>query len=267
MARSPAPSNNERPSRNVRRRINEPNVEAENEKDTWIAIAAFDKEKKEVKVKWLNNTVSEFMDPIKSFDTAGAFQRLVEHLEKAANEVDDANDDEELEAWIVDLTRLQKECEKREAADHVRDEEIAFCCSTCRCTEDERMNVSEGQVGVKTSIKIFSANTAFTQDMISAGDNRLYHRMCCHKIQGAVNRKWRSPLDKVQRKFEKLLLKTNNGAETGTPLMGSTVEKKYRKAWEEEHKFHCNYQEEEKIESWVSRNQAEERNFRSIVSK
>jgi ATP-dependent protease HslVU (ClpYQ) peptidase subunit len=144
---SPSPSNDERTSRNVRQRINEPNVEPENKKATWIAIEAFSKETKEVKLKWRNNTVSEFMDPATSFDTAGAFQRLVEHLEKAANEMEDHNDDEELEAWIAELTRLQKEYEKLEAMDHVMDQERAFCCSTCRCTEDENMIVSADQVG------------------------------------------------------------------------------------------------------------------------
>jgi hypothetical protein len=108
------------------------------------------------------------------------------------------------------------------------------------------------------------ANTVFTQDNIRASEDSLYHRFCCHNIKGSVGQNWLSDYDKALRKCEALF---GLGAETGASLMASTVEKNYRNAWEEEYKFHCNYQKAEKHASWVSRKEVEERNSVNLVSK
>lgn len=66
--------------------------------------------------------------------------------------------------------RASKEITDRVPEPH----EYGFCCSTCKCPEEEKRT-----------------------DAIQSSEDSLWHRYCCHKIT-SFNVNWKSPIDRAQ---------------------------------------------------------------------
>ena len=69
---------------------------------TWIDIDDFNVNKKNVKLKFRDGK-SEWLDPLKSLNTAGGFEILISHLKIAAEASHSTVEDKELEDWIEEL--------------------------------------------------------------------------------------------------------------------------------------------------------------------
>lgn len=110
---------------------------------TWIGIDTIDLKKKKVKLN-CDDGSSEWIDPFTSLTTAGAMERLVSYLKNTGKENTSEEKLKPLEDWIQELERYHSRYVKQEEKDYAPDEDFAFCCSVCRCSQDEFGTVSSG---------------------------------------------------------------------------------------------------------------------------
>mmetsp|Transcript_22249 Transcript_22249/g.34247 ORF Transcript_22249/g.34247 Transcript_22249/m.34247 type:complete len:599 (-) Transcript_22249:360-2156(-) len=84
------------------------------------------------------------------------------------------------------------------------EDEIAFCCKVCMCPHDEQ-----------------------SSHLISSGDDAVFHRCCCHKID-SYKPDWKSPFDVVCLQMEENLLNNQpeHSIEKGEEYYGKEDSKK-----------------------------------------
>lgn len=110
---------------------------------TWFGINTIDLNKKTVKVN-CDDGGSVWLDPFTSLTTAGAMERLVSYLKNLGREITIEAKLKQVEDWIQELESYQSRYEKKEEKDFAPEEEFAFCCYVCRCSQEEFGTVSYG---------------------------------------------------------------------------------------------------------------------------
>lgn len=237
---------------------------------TWIDIDDFNVNKKNVKLKFRDGK-SEWLDPLKSLNTAGGFEILISHLKIAAEASHSTVEDKELEDWIEELEDHHAHYVQQETDDHATDKEIAFCCAICCCNPDEKRNVS----ALLKEFRLFRQSNSELfirfQDCISSSEYSLFHRYCCHKINRRVSKTWKSDLDKTIAEYGRMI--EANGAvvvtgKKGIAVTAAKIKDEGLKAWDEENAYHCNnYIAVKKKADWALRTEVEEKNARELEGK